>query len=309
MPSFLPLVFLLFAVSAGEHACNEPEGMDDDTVLLQTNTEKSSAPATGAMKSASFSALESATATASETQKVSMIRKAGAEFVAMTLFVFIGCGSAMSIAKAEGSAWVLQVSLTFGFAIMVLAYAIGHYSGGQINLAVSIGLAAIGHITPLQALCNILAQLVGSLCGSGLTRLIFSPESDCTGGLGTNAVNREKFTSWQALLAEIVGTFILVYTVCETAVNPETHANRVIACFAIGISVFLAHSVLIPIDGCSINPSRTIGPAIMRYLSTKPATDEKGEEDLSYLKDLWIFIVGPIIGALLAALIYKLFAA
>merc|ERR1719482_1677703 len=91
------------------------------------------------------------------------MKKCVAEFVAMTLFVFIGCGSAMSVAKLEGSAWVLQVSLTFGVAITVLAYTIGHYSGGHINCAVTLGLVITGNCSVLQGIGNLVAQLLGSV--------------------------------------------------------------------------------------------------------------------------------------------------
>merc|ERR1719453_2634263 len=77
-----------------------------------------------------------------------------AEFIAMTLFVTISCGSAMSVAKSEGSAWVLQVALTFGLSISALAYAIGHYSGGQINCAVTFGLMALGKLGVAQGFAN-----------------------------------------------------------------------------------------------------------------------------------------------------------
>merc|ERR1719272_2534991 len=181
----------------------------------------------------------------------------------MTLFVFIGCGTAMSVPDQGGK--LFQVSLTFGFAITALAYTIGHYSGGQINCAVSFGLVVAGQLSITQALINTVFQLLGSICGSMITMAVFSEKADQTGGLGTNAVAKE-FTSTQAIIAEIMGTFLLVYVVLETAINPLTLANRAQACFAIGIAVFLAHSVLIPVDGCSINPTRSFGPMLVRKM-------------------------------------------
>merc|ERR1719205_431287 len=110
----------------------------------------------------------------------------------MTLFVVIGCGSAMGIAKEPGSAWIFQVSLTFGVAITVLAYAIGHYSGGQINCAVTLGLVITGNCSVLQGVGNLVAQLLGSVLGATILWLAYSciPQDslDRTGGLGTNTV-------------------------------------------------------------------------------------------------------------------------
>merc|ERR1712129_189790 len=99
-------------------------------------------------------------------------------------------------------------------------------------------------------------------------------ETDKTGGLGCNAVNRPAFDSMRALIGEIMGTFILVITVLETAVNPLTLANRGLACLAIGISVFLVHCVLINVDGCSINPTRSFGPMVVRLMVYPERKDE-----------------------------------
>jgi glycerol uptake facilitator-like aquaporin len=176
------------------------------------------------------------------------------------LFVFIGCGSAMAMANVEGSAWLFQVSLTFGLAITALAYSICHLSGGQINCAVTFGLFVAGRISVTQAIVNTLFQLLGAVFGSMITAIVFSDKMDKTGGLGTNAVS-PGFSPFQALVAEIMGTFVLVFVVLETAVAPGNSPNRIMACMAIGLAVFLAHSVMIPIDGCSINPTRSFWKA------------------------------------------------
>lgn len=220
-----------------------------------------------------------------------------AEFLAMTFFVIIGCGSAMGVAQANGSAWILQISLTFGFAITSLAYAIGHYSGGQINCAVTLGLVLIGNISVFQGFVNFVAQILGSLCGAAILANMYPFIKDKTGSVGSNAIS-EGFSKIQALLAEFLMTFLLMYVVLETAVNPASEPNRALACVAIGIAVFLAHTVLIPIDGCSINPTRSIGPALIAtYMYPKPSKS-------SFFADMWVFWVGPLLGASAAALIH-----
>merc|ERR1719446_756664 len=118
-----------------------------------------------------------------------MITKGIAEFVAMTLFVFIGCGSAM--ANKDEAGWRLQVALTFGLAITGLAYAIGHISGGQINCAVTLGLVVSGNLGLLQGLVNFGFQMLGSVFGSWLTSVVFPDDVDKTKSYGANEIQDE----------------------------------------------------------------------------------------------------------------------
>jgi len=219
-----------------------------------------------------------------------------AEYVAMTLFVVIGCGSAMGIAKEEGSAWVLQVSLTFGLAISSLAYGVGHYSGGQINCAVTLGLVIVGQVTVAQGALNFVGQMLGSLTGAVILCLMYPKENDKTGSLGSNGVGPQ-WSSLSALVGEFLMTFLLVFVVLETATNPASAASRELACVAIGFAVFLAHSVLIPIDGCSINPTRSFGPALVAA----------GRAGADTFRDMWVFVLGPLAGGAAAAGVHLLF--
>jgi len=138
---------------------------------------------------------------------------------------------------------------------------------------------------------NFVAQMCGAVLGAIILFVIFGEEGDKTGGLGTNAVaNKERLIP--AMIGEIFGTCLLVFVVCERAVSPNTEANRVNAPLAIGLAVFLAHCMLIPIDGCSINPTRTFGPMLVRKLTYK------SQQSLS---DQIVFWAGPLIGAACAA--------
>mmetsp|Transcript_138185 Transcript_138185/g.429565 ORF Transcript_138185/g.429565 Transcript_138185/m.429565 type:complete len:313 (+) Transcript_138185:77-1015(+) len=222
-------------------------------------------------------------------------RKVGAEYVAMTLFVMIGCGSAMAIARDVGSAWVLQVSLAFGLAITVLAYSLGRYSGGQINCAVTLGLWVSNQLYWEQAFLNFIAQMLGSVTGATLLIMIFPVEKDKTGDIACNGI-ADGFTVFGVLVAELVMTFVLVLTVLESGL--QTAPASGIAVIPIGFAVFLAHCVLIPIDGCSINPTRSFGPAVIASLRYSKAT---------VLRDMWIFWLGPCCGALAAAGVFRLF--
>lgn len=189
-----------------------------------------------------------------------------AEFVAMTLFVIIGCGSAMGVAKDPG--WVLQVSLSFGLAITSLAYAVGKYSGAQINCAVTFGLVLLGRLSVLQGLANLAAQLCGSVAGAFILSKMHSAKSDKTGSIACNSIN-SGYSVIHALVGEFAMTALLMFTVLETAFGTAPAAP--FAAIAIGMAVFLAHSVLIPIDGCSINPTRSFGPAVVRSLTCEYA--------------------------------------
>jgi len=232
-----------------------------------------------------------------EVSSGSFMKAVFAEYIAMTLFVILGCGSAMGAAKEPG--WVLQVALSFGLAITSLAYSVGAYSGGHINCAVTLGLVLHGQVSIAQGICNFIAQMLGSVTGAWILTQMVPQKSDKTGGIGTNSVS-EGYTPTNAFVGEAAMTFLLMFVVLETAVNPLSEANRTLACVAIGFAVFLAHSVLIPIDGCSINPTRSFGPALVSKMSYKNA---------EAFKDMWVFWAGPLAGATMAVVVSKLLAA
>ena len=226
------------------------------------------------------------------------------EFVAMMLFVYVGCGSAVSNTfKAGGAveggndaAWVCIVALQFGLAITTLAYA---SRGGQINCAVTLGLVLGGTLDVVQGIVNVVAQLLGSVIGAALLLLTVSPgdaitdeltDRDFTGGLGSNGING-RYNAGNALVGEIMMTALLVLVVYETAVSKRSIASSN-APIAIGFAVFLAHVVLINIDGCSINPTRSFGPAVVASING----------NAKVWNNHWVFWVGPLIGAAIVGL-------
>merc|ERR1712039_894501 len=128
--------------------------------------------------------------------------------------------------------------------ILVLAYAVGHHSGAQINCAVTFSLVLGGQLDLQQGLANLVAQLLGSVWGACLLSERMTCSQDKTGGLGSNAL-APGFGVPQALVGEFLGTFLLCYVVWETAVSNKSGAGRK-ACIAIGFAVFLAHVLLLP---------------------------------------------------------------
>jgi len=231
-----------------------------------------------------------------------MIKLAGcaAEFLGMTLFVAICCGTATGVAETPG--WVQQVSLTFGFCIFVLASALGRW-GLQCNFAVTLALAVarlfgIGDMGPIQAAANLVFQILGSVAGAALVALIKETDSDLTGGaLGSNTIAPD-IGIGEALAGEALGTFLLVFMVLQAVVDKTKNVTMPLA---IGVAVYLAHSILIPIDGCSINPTRSVGPAIVSTFLLDRVTDEVSDK---IWEDMWVFWAGPLVGAVLAVLFH-----
>eukprot|EP00401_Gymnodinium_catenatum_P031825 CAMPEP_0117538736 /NCGR_PEP_ID=MMETSP0784-20121206/42631_1 /TAXON_ID=39447 /ORGANISM="" /LENGTH=241 /DNA_ID=CAMNT_0005335357 /DNA_START=117 /DNA_END=842 /DNA_ORIENTATION=+ len=222
----------------------------------------------------------------------------------MTMFVWIVAGTATGVAGDAG--WVQQVALTSGLCIMVLVYTIGHHSGGHINCAVTFGLVLAGKVglgdlcSVPQGVANFVAQISGSIVGATLVALMKGTSSDKTGSLGCNMLALD-IGIGEAVLGEILGAFLLMYVVLETAVNELSSNNRMLAPIAIGTAVYLAHSILIPVDGCSINPSRSFGTAVIASLLYA----DNGSKIMAIWKDHWIFWVGPLVGATLAVGVYR----
>ena len=131
--------------------------------------------------------------------------------------------------------------------------------------------------------------------GSGLLSLVYRKSSDRTNGLGSNRVG-PGFSPRQAFLGEAIMVFILMYVVLETAVNKKNKANAALAPVAIGFAVYIGHTMLIPVDGCSLNPTRSFGPALVSYIQNRGP---------NYFRDFWVFVIGPVTGATVAAAYYK----
>ena len=214
---------------------------------------------------------------ANKTKFKSLAKATFAEFIATTLFVYTGCGSVYASGGDK-----LTIALAFGLSITALAYTVGHVSGGHMNPIVSIAMIVLGQIDVLTAAMYIVAQCLGAMVASSLLSVGFISHSV---SLVVNQVNDKTITTGGAFIMEVVLSFLLVYVIAETAVNKQGGAGNC-APIAIGVAVFMAHIVAIPFTGCSINPARSFGPAIIS----------------GTFNDLWLFVVAPITGAVLAAL-------
>jgi len=186
----------------------------------------------------------------------------------------------------------LNIAFCFGFMIGVLVFSTGSISGGNLNPAVTIALAITQKMSSFRATCYVIAQCIGACLGAEIVRLLSPSIYDQAGG-GANFVNySDSVGLWTAAGGEIVCTALLVFTICAAADVGREKNNKyqgALTPLIIGFAVLVAHLVMIPIDGCSINPARTLGTAIVT----------------GNFSDHWIFWFGPLIGGTFAAIIYE----
>jgi len=223
-----------------------------------------------------------------------ILSKALAEFFSMLLFVYIGVGTAMTPTRT-----LFQIALAFGMGIVILAYSIGNKSGGHVNCAVTTALMVAGKCPPIEGIVIIVFQFLGSIVGAGLLAATIPDGKDATGCFGTNRV-AVGFSDGNAFCGEFFMTFLLLFVVFHTAVHKGYSKQTTNAApLAIGMSVFCAHCVLIPITGCSINPTRTFGPAVLS------AFRDFDDNDCHQWRDIWIFFLAPESAALIAGLLWR----
>uniref|UniRef100_A0A670YL29 Aquaporin-5 n=2 Tax=Pseudonaja textilis TaxID=8673 RepID=A0A670YL29_PSETE len=212
------------------------------------------------------------------------LRAVFTEFLATMIFVFFGLGSALKWPSALPS--VLQISLTFGLAIATMVQTFGHISGGHINPAVTIAFFVGNQISFLRMLFYIVAQLLGAIAGAGI--LYGVTPSNARGNLAANGLSNNT-TAGQAVVVEIILTFQLV--LCIFASTDNRRNDKVGSpSLSIGLSVTLGCLVGIYFTGCSMNPARSFGPAVVMKRFTSAH---------------WVFWVGPISGGILASLLYN----
>lgn len=224
------------------------------------------------------------------------MKKYIAEFIGTFTLVFIGCGTAMLVGcDASYGCGYLLTALAFGLTIVGMAYCVGNISGCHINPAVSLGVLMSGGMKAADFCGYVIAQCLGALAGSGLLALIFNMGGliDMTGGYGTNGLAGVNGSVVAGLLVECVLTFIFVLTILGVTSKKANHGS--FAGVVIGFTLVLVHILGIGLTGTSVNPARSIGPAIVAAISGNPDP----------IKVVWVFIVGPLVGAAIAALVYK----
>lgn len=223
-------------------------------------------------------------------------KKLVAEFIGTFWLVLGGCGSAVLAAGfPELGIGFVGVSLAFGLTVLTMAYAIGHISGCHLNPAVSFGLWTSGRFATKELVPYIVAQVLGGIAGAGILYLIASGKAgfDVTAGFASNGFNEHSpggFTMISVLIAEVVMTFMFLIIILGAT---DKRAPAGFAPIAIGLGLTLIHLITIPVSNTSVNPARSTGVALFQGTW---AVDQ-----------LWLFWLAPIVGAILAGLVYKFF--
>ena len=227
------------------------------------------------------------------------MKKYIAEFIGTMALVTLGCGTAMLVGcdAANGCGYLLT-ALAFGLTIVGMAYCVGNISGCHINPAVSLGVLLTGGMDAKDFVGYVVAQCLGALAGSGLLAAIFGlgGVTDMTGGFGTNGLAGVNGSAAAGLLVEIVLTFFFVLTILGVTSKMGNHGS--FAGVVIGFTLVLIHILGIGLTGTSVNPARSFGPAVVAAICGNAAP----------LSCLWVFIVGPFVGAAIAAFVWKFLA-
>lgn len=223
------------------------------------------------------------------------MKKYVAEFIGTCVLVLVGCGTAMLVGcdAASGSGYLLT-ALAFGLSIVAEAYCIGNISGCHINPAVSLGVLMTGGMKKEDFVGYVVAQCLGALFGSILLAMIFGLGGvpDQTGGFGANGLAGVNGSAVAGLLVEVLLTFIFVLTILGVTSKKAGHGS--FGGLVIGLTLAFVHILGIGLTGTSVNPARSIGPAILAAING----------NMGPIAALWVFIVGPLAGAALAAIIW-----
>jgi aquaporin Z len=222
------------------------------------------------------------------------MKKLVAEFIGTLWLVLGGCGSAvLAAAYPELGIGFAGVAIAFGLTVMTMAYAIGHISGCHLNPAVSIGLWIGGRFDKKDLLPYIIAQILGAVAGAGILYIIASGKSGfAIGNFAANGYGEHSpdgYNMLSALVTEIVMTFMFLIIILGAT---HSKAPKGFAGVAIGLALTLIHLISIPVTNTSVNPARSISQAVF-----------VGGWAVS---QLWLFIVAPVAGAIIAGLVYKM---
>jgi aquaporin Z len=226
------------------------------------------------------------------------IKKYIAEFFGTMVLVLFGCGTAvvtggLTGGTGSGTLGVLAIALAFGLSIVAAAYAIGHISGCHVNPAVSLAVLINGGMSFSDFIGYVIGQIAGAFAGSGILRFITSSsELEGFGSNGFLELSSVGLSTSGAVIVEIVLTFVFVMTILGVTSSEKTSH---IAGIVIGLTLTFVHIIGIPLTGTSVNPARSLAPAVF--------------EGGMALEQVWVFILAPLVGAALAALVFKYFFA
>ena len=234
------------------------------------------------------------------------MKKYIAEFIGTMVLVILGCGVAVATG-CEGNAGIVATSLAFGLSIVAMAYSVGNISGCHINPAVSLAMFITKKLSGIEFLGYVISQTLGATVGAAIVGFFFKDFSSLGANQAQAALIGAEATTFTpaipgygevgalfvALVVEIVLTFIFVYAILGVTSKEE---NGRVSGLVIGLTLTLVHLLGIRLTGTSVNPARSFGPALLQAFTGNTTA----------LAQIWIFIIGPLAGAALAALIFKL---
>ena len=221
------------------------------------------------------------------------MKKYLSEFIGTAVLVLFGCGTAAISGGITGSIGIVGIALAFGLSIVALAYVIGNISGCHINPAVSLAMLINKKMTAKDFAGYVVAQVLGGILGTSLLFLIMSTSGldIAVNGLGANGFGSASHVGLNmlgAIIVEIILTFVFIFTILGVT-SDESKSS--IAGIVIGLTLTFVHIIGIPLTGTSVNPARSLAPAIFL-----------GGDALS---QVWVFIVAPLVGAALAAIVFS----
>ena len=219
------------------------------------------------------------------------MKKYFCEFLGTFILVLLGCGSA---AIAGATLGTVGIAFAFGLSIVAIAYSVGRVSGGHVNPAVSLAMLLSKKMSAKDFCGYVVAQILGAFAGSGLLLAITKLSTLENAGLGANGygeLSAVGLNVWGALIVEVVATFIFVFAILGVT-EGEKYARP--AGIVIGLVLTLIHIVCIPLTGTSVNPARSLAPAILTGGTA--------------LSQVWVFILAPLVGAAIAAYAWKYIA-
>lgn len=226
------------------------------------------------------------------------MKKYIAEFIGTLVLVVFGCGTAMLVGcNAQFGGGYILTALAFGLVIVGMAYSVGNISGCHINPAVSLGVLLSGGMTFVDFIGYVISQILGAFAGAGILAAIFKLGNieDQTGGFGSNGLAGVGGSIFAGLLVEFILTFVFVFAILGVTSRKAGHGS--FGGLVIGFTLVLVHILGIGLTGTSVNPARSIGPALMALIVNG---------DTAPITSVWVFVVAPLAGAAAAALIYKL---
>ena len=218
------------------------------------------------------------------------MKKYVAEFIGTFVLTLFGCGSAALSGGVDGVLGVLGISMAFGLSIVAMAYSIGNVSGCHINPAVSLAMLISKKLSGKDFVGYVVAQCLGAIVAAAILKFIGSVCDPVITGLGTNGYGSSSYVGLSmggAIVVEIILTFVFLLAILGVT-STEKFSN--VAGLVIGLTLAFVHIIGIPLTGTSVNPARSLGPALLA-----------GGDALS---QVWVFIAAPLVGAALAAIVW-----